>query len=206
MGPGAPGVLGSGQKSMSYASNLDPDSYFGFMAKIEDYDYKLIGLKPMLACVHAENIPAQPCEFDNGRSVCPENWEMRQTYVVEASAEPRSWSQKLGGDEVITPKRILYIDSQGWFITASDQYDREGKLGKTIATFNAYRDRPVPDARVALYPFKRMFQTALVDEDVEDGFSTVVYMPGRESEERECWYINMGIVTKAFLDPHQLGL
>jgi hypothetical protein len=51
-----------------------------------------------------------------------------------------------------------------------------------------------------------MFQTALVDEDVEDGFSTVVYMPGRESEERECWYINMGIVTKAFLDPHQLGL
>jgi hypothetical protein len=31
-------------------------------------------------------------------------------------------------------------------------------------------------------------------------------MPGRETEERECWYINMGIVTKSFLDPHQLGL
>jgi uncharacterized protein DUF1329 len=210
MGPLAVGVSvgggSGGQGSMTYASNLDPDSYFGFMAKIEDYDYKLIGLKPMLACVHAQNIPAKPCELDNGRSVCPEDWEMRQTYIVEASAKPKSWSQKIGGDEVIIPKRILYIDSEGWFITASDQYDREGKLWKTIATFNAYRDRPVPDARVAIYPFKRMFQTALVDEDVQDGFSTVVYMPGRETEERECWYINMGIVTKSFLDPHQLGL
>jgi len=206
MGPVAPGVFGSGQKSMSYASNLDPDSYFGFMAKIEDYHYRLIGVKPMLACVHAHNIPAKACEFDNGRSVCPEDWELRQTYIVEATAKPRSWSQKLGGDEVTIPKRILYIDSEGWFITASDQYDTGGKLWKTIATFNAYRDRPVPDAGVAIYPFKRMFQTALVDEDVQDGFSTVVYMPGRETEERECWYINMGVVTKSFLDPHQLGL
>jgi len=210
MGPlevgGSVGEGGGGQGSMTYASNLDPDSYFGFMAKIEGYQYKLVGLKPMLACVHARNIPAKPCEFDNSRSVCPEDWEMRQTYIVEATAKPKSWSQKLGGDEVIIPKRVLYIDSEGWFITASDQYDREGKLWKTIATFNTYRDRPVPDARVAIYPFKRMFQTALVDEDVQDGLSTVVYMPGRETEERECWYINMGIVTKSFLDPHQLGL
>ena len=47
-------------------------------------------------------------------------------------------------------------------------------------------------------------QTALVDEDIQDGFSTVLYMPGHESEDHESWYINMGIVTKAFLDPHQL--
>src|SRR5262249_19709523 len=160
----------------------------------------------MLACVHARNIPGKPCEFDNGRSVCPENWEMRQTYIVEADVKPKSWSQKIGADQVIIPKRILYLDSEGWFIIASDQYDQQGKLWKTIATFNAYRDRPIADAKIAIYPFKRMLQTALVDEDVQNGFSTVVYMPGRETEERECWYINMGLVTKSFLDPHQLGL
>jgi hypothetical protein len=33
----------------TYANNLDPDSYFGFSAKIENYDYKLLGIKPMLA-------------------------------------------------------------------------------------------------------------------------------------------------------------
>jgi len=210
MGPVALGVSAGGgsggQGSMTYANNLDPDSYFGFMAKIEDYDFKLLGLKPMLACVHARNIPGKPCEFDNGRSVCPENWEMRQTYIVEADVKPKSWSQKIGADQVIIPKRILYLDSEGWFIIASDQYDQQGKLWKTIATFNAYRDRPIADAKIAIYPFKRMLQTALVDEDVQNSFSTVVYMPGRETEERECWYINMGLVTKSFLDPHQLGL
>jgi hypothetical protein len=88
--------------------------------------------------------------------------------------------------------------------TASDQYDQQGKLWKTIATFNTYADCPVRDAKVALYPFKRMFQTALVDEDIQNGFSSRVYTPGHESEDHESWYVNMGLVTKAFLDPHQM--
>jgi hypothetical protein len=188
----------------TYASNLDPDSYFGFSAKIENYTYKLLGIRPMLASVHAQHTPAKPCQFDNNRTVCPEAWEMRQLYVIEATAKPLSWHQKIGSNGVLIPKRILYIDSEGWFITASDQYDQQGKLWKTIATFNTYDDRPVRDAKVAIYPYKRMFQTALVDEDIQNGFSTVLYMPGHESEDHESWYINMGIVTKAFLDPHQL--
>ena len=100
------------------------------------------------------------------------------------------------------PKRIFYIDSEGWFITASDQYDRDGKLWKTVATFNAYRDRPVPDASIAIWPFKRMFQTALVDEDVTNGFSTVVLSPGVETDEHESWYINMGLATENFFNPN----
>jgi Protein of unknown function (DUF1329) len=99
---------------------------------------------------------------------------------------------------------VIYIDSEGWFLTASDEYDTAGKLWKTVATFNTFDDRPVRDAQVAIYPFKRMFQTALVDEDIQDGFSSVVNMPGHESQDHESWYINMGIVTKAFLDPHQM--
>ncbi len=201
MGPLMTGLSTSGS---TYANNLDPDSYFGFAAKVENYDYKLLGIKPMLAVAHAENAPAKPCQYDNGRTICPENWEMRQLYVIEATAKPQTWTQKIGSDGVIIPKRVLYIDSEGWFITASDQYNPDGKLWKTIATFNTFRDRPVPDARVAIYPYKRMFQTALVDEDIQSGFSSVVYMPGREAEEHECWYINMGLVTKAFLDPHAL--
>ena len=193
-----------GKAPPTYASNIDPDSYFGFSAKIENYTYKLLGIRPMLACVHAQHTPAKPCQFDNNRSVCPEAWEMRQLYVIEATAKPLSWHQKIGSNGVLIPKRILYIDSEGWFITASDQYDQQGKLWKTIATFNTYDDRPVRDAKVAIYPYKRMFQTALVDEDIQNGFSTVLYMPGHESEDHESWCINMGIVTKAFLDPHQL--
>jgi hypothetical protein len=191
----ATGAGGGG--AATYASNLDPDSFFGFAAKIEDFNYKFIGEKPMLAVVHAENSPAKACESDGGRTICPENWEMRQLYVIEADAKQTS----LLGTTVSIPKRIFYIDSEGWFITASDQYDRESKLWKTVVTYNAYRDRPVPDARVAIWPFKRMFQTALVDEDVTTGFSTVAMSPGFETEEHESWYINMGIATDNFFNP-----
>ena len=150
-----------------------------------------------------ENVPAKACEFDNHRTVCPEAWEMRELYIIEANAKALSWHKRIGSGGVTIPKRVLYIDSEGWFITGSEQYDRDGKLWKTIATFNTYRDRPIPDDKTAIYPFKRMFRSALVDENLRNGYSSVIYMPGHESEDQECWYVNMGIVTKAFLDPHQ---
>src|ERR1700731_1974864 len=192
---GGPAAIGAG--AATYASNLDPDSFFGFAAKIEDFNYKFLGVKPMLAVVHAANSPAKACDTDGGRTICPENWEMRQLYAIEADAKQTS----MLGTTVSIPKRIFYIDSEAWVITASDQYDREGKLWKTVATFNAYRDRPIPTARVAIWPFKRMFQTALVDEDVTTGFSTVALSPGVETDEHESWYINMGIATNNFFNP-----
>jgi hypothetical protein len=199
-GFGSHGSAGGGNGpsgGTAYASVIDPDSYFGFAAKIEEYNYKYLGEKDMLACVHAKNSPAAACPFDGGRSICPENWEMRHLYLVEANAKP-------GNDSVI-PRRVLYIDAEGWFITASDQYDRTGKLWKSIATFDTYRDRPVPDAKVAVYPYKRMFQVGLVDEDLTTAGTSVVYMPGPESTDHECWYIDMGVVDNAFMTPDALA-
>jgi hypothetical protein len=88
-------------------------------------------------------------------------------------------------------------------MTASDQYKPDGQLWKTIATFHAYRDRAEPNARVAIYPFKRMFQTALVDEDITSGFSTVVYSPGRENHD-DSMFINMGAVDRTFFTPQKM--
>ncbi|HKN01589.1 MAG TPA: DUF1329 domain-containing protein [Candidatus Binataceae bacterium] len=172
------------------ATTLDPDSYSGFAAKVEDFNYQLLGIKPMLASVHAASAPAKHCQFDNGRTVCPENWEMRQLYIIAATAKPRLGQQRNGIDTVSIPRRILYIDSEGWFITASDQYDWDGVLWKTLAIFNAYRDRGMPEAHVAIYPFKRMFETAIVDEDIRTGMSSVSYMPGSEDDEHEGWVID----------------
>ena len=194
---GGGGAVGAGASdSAPYTSTLDPDSYFGFAAKIEDYNYRFLGEKQMLACVHAKNSPEIACRNDGGRTICPENWEMRHLYVVEGDAKP--------GYNFTIPKRILYIDSEGWFITASDQYDHEGKLWKTIATFQTYRDRPVPDATVAIYPYKRIFQLGLADEDLQTGASSVVYMPGPQSPERECWYIDMGTIDNSFFAPDKI--
>ena len=70
-------------------------------------------------------------------------------------------------------------------------------------TFHAYRDRPVPDAKVAIWPFKRIFQTAMVDEDLSDGFSTVIYSPGHASRD-DGLYINMGAVDRTFFTPEKM--
>jgi hypothetical protein len=196
---GGGGGYGGGVSVSGGASNvttLDPDSYFGFAAKIEDFTYKFIGEKQMLACVHAKFSPEQPCPTDGGHTLCPEDWELRHMYIVEANQKP--------GHSYSIAKRIFYIDSEGWLITASDQYGTDGKLWKTLVLYNTYRDRPVPDAQVAIYPYKRMFQLGLVDANVQSGASTVVFMPGRHSPERECWYIDMGAVDQAFFSPDKL--
>ena len=203
-GVAADGVAGGLQAAgvggaTTYASTWDPDSAFGFAAKIENYTYRLLGERSMLASVEAANSPAQPCASDGGRSVCTENWEMRHLYVIEATAKPRS---VIGGGTII-PKRILYVDSEGWFITASDQFDNNGQLWKTLATFHAYRDRALPNSTVAIWPFKRMFQTALVDEDVTSGFSTVVYSPGPATQQ-DSLFVNMGAVDRDFFTPQKM--
>ncbi len=190
------GGVGGGGGATPLVSTLDPDSFFGFSAKIEDYNYKFLGDRNMLAAVHARNSPERACAADGGRTICSEDWEMRHLYVVEADAKP--------GNNFSIPKRILYIDSEGWFITASDQYDREGKLWKTLVAFNTYRDRPVPDAKVAIYPYKRIFQLGLVNEDLTTRTSSVAYMPGPTAPDRECWYIDMGVVDNQFFTPQAI--
>ncbi|HVN64680.1 MAG TPA: DUF1329 domain-containing protein, partial [Candidatus Binataceae bacterium] len=143
----AAGGVGAGVAGGANANTIDPDSFFGFSAKVEDYTYKFLGAKKMLASVNAVHSPEKGCRADGNRTICPENWEMRDLYVIQADSKP--------GRDVTIPRRILYIDSEDWFVTASDQYDREGKLWKTLALFNTYRDRPVPDASIAIYPYKR---------------------------------------------------
>ena len=196
---GGGGGYGGGAGASGAAANvttLDPDSYFGFAAKIEDFNYKFLGERDMLACVHAKNSPEEACPTDYGHTICPENWEMRHLYIIEATAKP--------GVRVAIPKRTFYIDSEGWMITASDQWNTDGSMWKTLVIYYTFRDRPVPDAKVAIYPFPRIFQLGLVDANIQTQASTAVFMPGRHSPERECWYIDMGAVDPSFFNPNAL--
>jgi len=50
----------------------------------------------MLACVHAKYSPERACTTDGGHTICPEDWEMRHLYVLQA-----------------TPRRDLIKEAQG---------------------------------------------------------------------------------------------
>jgi len=169
----------------------DPDHYSGFNPKTEEYNYKFLGEKNMLGTIHAIHSPEQRCATDGGTSACPEAWEMRHLYVIQALPN-RSKVNALDS------KTIIYLDGEMWFEPYIDTYDQRGNLFRSHIYWLATRDRPVPDARVAIYPFKRSFVVGAVSTDVQSGLATMCYLPGIETPERECWYINMGAVDRDF--------
>jgi hypothetical protein len=179
-------------------STWDADHAGGFGAKPQEYNFKYLGDKNMLACVHAQNSPAHPCPTDGGATACNDDWEMRHLYVVEVTPRP----ERITG--VLQSKTIVYVDGEGWFNPYVDSYDQKGELWKTQIYLNTYRDRPVPDAKIAVYPFKREFIVAASSIDVQSGVSTTCYLPGPDTPERECWYINMGAVDKSFFTTEAL--
>jgi len=179
------------------ASAWNPDHYGGFQPKIQGYNYKFLGQKTMLACVNAKNVPSKPCPTDGGASTCPEDWQLRPTYIVEANPD---WSKT----NPVQGKRIVYNDSEIWFNPYIDTYDRRGELFQNYTYWMTHRDRVVPDARIAIYPFKRTFIVSAGGMDIQGGSTSHCYLPGIETPERECWYINMGAIDKDFCLPSKM--
>jgi hypothetical protein len=173
-------------------STWDADHVGGFRAKPQEYKFKFLGEKQMLAVANAAHSPEQSCPFDGGATACPENWEMRHVYMIEVTPRP----EKIAG--LLQSRTIVYVDGEMWFSPYTDSYDQKGNLWKTQIYLLAYRDRPVPDAKVAIYPFKREFVVGASSYDIQSGISTACYLPGRDTPERECWYINMGAVNRDF--------
>ena len=101
----------------SAAHTWDPDHYSGFNPKTEEYYYKFLGERNMLATIHAEHSPEQRCPTDGGTSACPEAWEMRHMYIVQALPD-RSRINALDS------RTVIYMDSEMWFEPYIDTYDR----------------------------------------------------------------------------------
>ncbi len=176
----------------------DPDHYTGFNAKNEEYNYKFLADKPVLTVAEAIHSPEIRCDTDNGASACPEGWELRHNYIVEVRPRPDRASGARDS------KTVVYVDSELWFPLDANSYDQRGELTHSNIHMVAYRDRPVPDAKIAIYPFKRLFVVGAVSTDVQSGLATMCYLPGIDTPERECWYINMGAVDKNFFIPQAM--
>ncbi len=170
---------------------FNADDYAGFDAKNENYFWKFLGERRMLGALHIGRVPAPPCPTDGGASLCPAEWELRRVYIVEATPNRKRVPEELYS------RHVLYIDAESYAVLGQDLYNRSGELFLNTTYWMTYRDRPVPDARVAIYPFKRLFIVDTSSLDVQSGFSTFCSMPMRNAPERECWYINMGAVDKS---------
>ena len=176
----------------------DENHYQGFSGKNEDYDFRYLGERKMLGAVNVDQVPDRRCPTDGGASHCPDPWQMRSMYVVEA--RPRRG--RLVSEYT---REVMYIDSEADFVMSDDLYDNAGELWKNETSWMHYADRAEPGARVAIYPFKREFQVGSSTVDVQSGFATVAYHPSPNAPTRESWFINMGAVDRAWFTAGQLA-
>ncbi len=169
----------------------DPNHYQGFAGKNENYDFRFVGEKTMLAPIDVDQVPARRCPTDGGASHCPDPWQLRHMYVIEARPRPGRFSSEYSMD-------ILYVDSEADFVMCDDTYDRNGQLWRNFTAWMRYADRAEPGARVAIYPFKREFEIGSSTVDVQTGFSTVAYHPSPDAPSHDSWFINMGAVDRSW--------
>lgn len=178
------------------AQTFDLNHLLGFHAKIEGYRFRMLGEKPMLASMNVDHLPVHQCPYDGGATACPENWEMRRIYIVEAT--PR---RSTGAEDNIESRNVLFVDSEMFFAPYIDIYNRRGELWRTWLSVNGYKDRSWPESRLAIFPFPRILMAGTSVIDMQKGLASTFFAPARQpqnDDERNCWYINMGALDKSF--------
>ena len=181
------------------AQSYDPNHYEAWSAKPENYDFKFLGEKTMLAATDIHRGVDVRCPTDGGASHCPDPWQLRHLYIIQAIARPGSYSSPLYSRE------IIYIDSEADFPMYVDLYDRRGQLWVNYTSWLNYSDRARSDSRIAIYPFKREFQVGSSSVDVQGGLSTVCYHPSLNAPSPEGWFINMGAVDRSWFSTEAMA-
>jgi len=181
------------------AQSYDPNHYEGWSGKPEDYNFKFLGEKTMLAAIDIHHGVDPRCPTDGGASHCPDPWQLRRLYLIEAKARPGRYASSLYSRE------IIYIDSEADFPMFVDMYDNRGQLWFNYTSWMNYSDRARSDSRIAIYPFKRQFQVGSSTVDVQGGLSTVCYHPSMNAPSPEGWFINMGAVDREWFTPEAMA-
>ncbi|RMD81413.1 MAG: DUF1329 domain-containing protein [Candidatus Dadabacteria bacterium] len=165
-----------------FGQDIDVDSFGGYAGQIPWFEWRLLGERPMLASLHGERLPPEPCEGDGGMTFC-EKWEMRPSvWVIEGKSKFPGYAYG---------KRIIFVDKQTNIITVSDLYDQAGELWKVVMISFRASNRPNPKVDFE-YPETRMFAYAYTVVDIQLEHGTRVAMPGLAFQNEPGWYVDLG--------------
>ena len=166
-----------------FGQDVDIDSFGGYAGQVPWFTWKLLGYKPMLASLHGERLPPEPCKADGGMTFC-EPWEPRPgIYIVEGASIWPNYGFS---------KRVIYVDDEGWIIPYGDMYDWAGELWKNVHI--SFRVDKKPNPKVAFaYPEERMFAYAFTVVDMQLMHSTRVAIPGLAFQHEPGWYLDLGM-------------
>ena len=117
----------------SYGGVLVWDEVFGFVGRMDRFNFKLIGKKELIvpANVYSATNQTTSEQVLGAKHLKPETvrWEKRRVWVVDAA--------KKSDTRHAYSRRTFYIDEDSWMIVATESYDGAGKLWR-VANILSY--------------------------------------------------------------------
>jgi hypothetical protein len=139
------------------------DDFNGFDGKVQEFTYQFLGQKKVLGCLTSPFTTAVSKKLQaEGGGTLPyssENWEVRDTYVIEIKAKDPKYPQKT---------KVVYIDKDTLMILYAFAWDRAEKLWK--AWYVNYSANELPNGD-KVYTIK-----GALGIDVQIGYATFFTM------------------------------
>ena len=136
----------------------------------------------MFASLHGQTLPPKPCKGDGGMTFC-EQWERRpEVVIIEGTPKASQYAFS---------KRVIFMDTETFFIVYSDLYDRRGELWKVVIQNIRTDKRPNPAVNYE-YPLPRMFIYGFTMVDMQMEHGTRVAIPGMAFQNEPGWYVDVG--------------
>lgn len=174
--------LSSSQRSDAlFGQDADTDSYGGYAGQIPWFEWKYLGEKDILASFHAEAFPVQYCAGAGDFIFC-DGWEKRKAYVVEGV--PKLPQYAYG-------KRLLFIDTETFYIAFSDIFDRSGQLWKVWVNQYSFKKR-AHSSYGHEYADEMPFNPSITMVDIQLNHATRAALPSPSYPMEQGFYFNQG--------------
>lgn len=175
--------LSTAQRSEGvFGQDIDLDSYAGFSGAPAWSEWRFLGVKTVLASMHAQNMPVKwlpaPADF-----MFEDLWEPRDVYVLEGRSRLAGYGFS---------RRIIYIDRQSFLIPMNEIYDLNGNLWKSEIQAWRFGHKPRPEAVRAVYKDELGFLPGFVLFDMQFNHATRCELPARDAPNEEGWFYNFG--------------
>jgi hypothetical protein len=175
--------LSTAQRSDAlFGQDTDVDSYYGYSGHTAWMEWKLLGEKTILGCMHGEQYPVKWGDGSADFSF-DDKWEKRDVWVLEGVSKLPQYAYS---------KRIIFMDKEAWVVPYSDIYDRPGQLWKIWINLFSFKKQPFPGARLSVYEDEMGFVPAIVMVDMQLVHATRAALPSQKVAGAEGWFFNMG--------------
>lgn len=189
--------MSTAQRSQGmFGQDMDIDSLSGFSANPAWTQWRFLGMKTILAPMHASRLPVQwskpPADF-----LFDEGWEPREVYVIVG----RSRLPEYGSAD-----RVVYVDRESDLVVYSEIYDLKGQLWRALVLSWSVGSTTWPEPGNVAAQETLLAGSTMIDLEV--AHVTRCALAARDASGKSGWSSNSGTaagVTPASFDVSNFG-